>query len=87
MTWKAAFKGNTEAKRVKNQDEAYIAVWKPYKKTVKTKLLFQLNMVYRNRGSIEYLVDCPRITRQHNKGRVLYLSLKVGVETRKTLLY
>ena len=25
-----AFSGNTEAKRVKNQDEAYIAVWNPW---------------------------------------------------------
>ena len=28
----AAFKGNTEANSVKNQDEAYIAVWNPYDK-------------------------------------------------------
>ena len=26
----AAFRGNTEAKSVKNHDDAYIAVWKPY---------------------------------------------------------
>ena len=28
----AAFKGNTEAKSVKNHDDAYIAVWNPYDK-------------------------------------------------------
>ena len=28
----AAFRGNTEANSVKNHDDAYIAVWKPYDK-------------------------------------------------------
>jgi hypothetical protein len=29
MTLKAALSGKTEAKRVRNQDDAYIAVWNP----------------------------------------------------------
>ena len=28
----AVFRGNTEANSVKNHDDAYIAVWKPYDK-------------------------------------------------------
>jgi len=33
----AAFRGNTEANSVKNHDDAYIAVWKPYDKEKEIK--------------------------------------------------